>query len=35
MAMLPWTSFLWLLLLAPKGIVITRRWMERNRKRVR
>jgi hypothetical protein len=35
MALLPWTSLLWLILIAPKGVVITRRLIERKRKQSR
>ncbi len=30
MAPLPWSTLLWLLPFAPKGIVILRQWVERN-----
>jgi hypothetical protein len=35
MALLPWTSLLWLILIAPKGVEVTRRLVERKRKQAR
>lgn len=35
MVLLPWTSLLWVILITPKGIVITRRLIERKQRQTR